>query len=129
MSWSRDPVMWSRRHPYFNQTATKFQYTYLFRWSYEAIAYASILWCQAYLWFAAIRGHGGGFLWRSRMRPQLLKPLTYSKPSWCAWSGEMSEPLDAAGSALWWRKTSASWCPLWESVGEVSRSYMRLETC
>ena len=42
---------------------------------------------------------------------------------------EVLEPLDAAGSALWRRRTSASDCPLRYSVGEVSRSRLRIETC
>ena len=78
-----------------NQTATKFQHTYLFdptKLSFILQFYD----VKAYLWSAASRGHGGGFLWRPGMYPQLLKPLTYSKPY-----SEMFELLDAARLALW----------------------------
>ena len=134
MSWSCDPVMWPIRiisHVIWscdldvipNQTATKFQHTYLVDPT-KLLLMLQFYDVKAYLWSAASWGHGSSFLWRPGMYPQLLKPLTSSKPY-----GEMSELLDTAGSALWCRRTSAFWCPLWKSAGEVSKSCMWLEIC
>ena len=77
------------------QTATKFQYKYLVD-PIKLLLMLQFYDVKAYLWFAASWDHGGGFLWKLGMCPQLLKPLTYLKPN-----GKMSEPLDIAGLAFW----------------------------
>ena len=68
ISWSLHPVIWSRRHPYFNRTATKFLHTHFvdpMKLSLTLQFYD----VRAYLWSASSRGHGGGFLWRQGKRP------------------------------------------------------------
>ena len=68
MSWSREPVMWSWRHLYFNQTATKFLHTH-FVDPIKLLLTLQFYDVRAYLWSASSRGHGGGFLWRQGKRP------------------------------------------------------------
>ena len=72
MAWSYDPVMWHTRiilHMIWlcnlevipNQTATKFQHTYLVNPTKLLFMLQSYD-VKAYLWFVASQSHGGGFL-------------------------------------------------------------------
>lgn len=87
-------------------------------WSYEAIVYASVLWCQD---LPVICHQSGSWRWLSvEMRkasstPEATDLLEVNVID------KMCDPLDAAGSALWWRRTSALDCSLWCSGGEASR--------
>ena len=55
--------------------------------------------------------------------------LSSNRPLESFWDNdELHNPLNAVGLTLWWSKHQLPDCPLWDNIGEVSRSCMRLET-
>ena len=109
---------WPRRHPLLpTEVPTYLPIPFILRSYRLFLCFYDV---RAYLWSASSRGHGGGFLWSWDLQKATdLLEVLFDK---------VLKPLDAVGSALWKRKTSASNCPLWDGGGEVSRPRMRLET-
>ena len=84
MPWSRDPdsvsmVTWSR-YRVILRFQPNFQPNYLFRSSYEAIAYSTILWCQTYL---RINLQSRSWRWLGGEASPLLEATGLLEAQWC----------------------------------------------